>query len=107
MFRYALLATCSFALGVLVRDVAQDYRDAKVLAACESRSAEYASHLSKLLTDGRASYRPGHRRLLQGKTHTGEVMSSAAWLRLLRKVCKVCGYTHYNYRICPICKRYK
>ena len=59
--RYAisLVAVCSFGLGVLVRDVAQDYRDAKVLAACEARSAEYASHLSKLLADGGRLTAPG------------------------------------------------
>jgi hypothetical protein len=59
MFKVALLATCSFALGVLVRDVAQDYRDAKLLAACQQQAAEYASHLSKLLTDGGRLTAPG------------------------------------------------
>jgi rubrerythrin len=31
---------------------------------------------------------------------------SAAWLRLLQKVCKYCGYKHWNYKVCPICERY-
>ena len=61
MFKYALLATCSFALGVLVRDVAQDYRDAKVLpewAACQAdreNAALYARALVALLNGERVS----------------------------------------------------
>ena len=58
MFKYALVAVWSIGLGVLLRDVAQDWidaeRDAK-MAAC----AEYASHLSKLLTDGGRLTAPG------------------------------------------------
>jgi hypothetical protein len=59
MFKYALVAVWSIGLGVLLRDVAQDWMDAKELAACEARSAEYASHLSKLLTDGGRLTAPG------------------------------------------------
>lgn len=61
MFKYALLATCSFSLGVLVRDVAQDYRDAKVLpewAACQAdreNAALYARALVALLNGERVS----------------------------------------------------
>ena len=59
MYKYALVAVCSLALGVLLRDVAQDWMEEKALAACEARSAEYASHLSKLLTDGGRLTAPG------------------------------------------------
>ena len=62
MFKYVLVAVWSLALGVLLRDVAQDWLDekhAKVLAACEARSTEFASHLSKLLTDGGNLTAPG------------------------------------------------
>jgi rubrerythrin len=31
---------------------------------------------------------------------------TAAWLKLLQKVCKTCGYKHYQYLCCPLCKRY-
>jgi hypothetical protein len=58
-FAISLLLVGAFALGVLVRDVAQDYRDAKALAACQQNAAEYASHLSKLLTDGGRLTAPG------------------------------------------------
>jgi hypothetical protein len=55
MFRYALVAICSFAFGVLVRDVAQDYRDAntaQVLAQCKADAEHYASLVASVLNGG-------------------------------------------------------
>jgi hypothetical protein len=62
MFKYALVAVWSLGLGVLLRDVAQDWLDLErnaAMAACQARSAEYASHLAKLLTDGGRLTAPG------------------------------------------------
>lgn len=59
MFKHALLATCFFAAGVLVRDVAQDYRDARVASAeCQAHqenAARYAKAITHLLGGGKVS----------------------------------------------------
>jgi hypothetical protein len=64
-FTLALVAVWSLGLGVLLRDVAQDWLDVEKeqqIAACKAdreQAAEYASHLSKLLTDGGRLTAPG------------------------------------------------
>jgi hypothetical protein len=58
-FTLALVAVWSLGLGVLLRDVAQDWIEAPALAACEARSSQYASKLAKLLTDGGNLTAPG------------------------------------------------
>jgi hypothetical protein len=64
-FTLALVAVWSIGIGVLLRDVAQDWLDVereRQIAACKAdreQAAEYASHLSKLLTDGGRLTAPG------------------------------------------------
>jgi hypothetical protein len=61
MFKYALVAVWSLGLGVLLRDVAQDWLDLEkepALIACKAdreNAARYAQALTHLLNGGKVS----------------------------------------------------